>query len=114
MNRNNMARSRSTYSTYACIGLLIVIGILGYKYFEHIKYSNQLKDQIYSFDSMVNQLKFEKNSIDKEKSTCLDTVKSMQSHMDDFKQNLNRKDVEIRDLFQYKLDNDQKLVNALD
>jgi hypothetical protein len=38
----------------------------------------------------------------------------MQSHMDDFKQNLNRKDVEIRDLFQYKLDNDQKLVNALD
>jgi hypothetical protein len=105
---NKMSRA-TRYPPLIYIGLLLVIGMISFKYFKLAAFTSELKNQIYSSDERLNQYTFEKSSLEKEKEVCLGRIKFFEDRIEQNQQALNKKDSEINDLNQRLKDSEYRL-----
>ncbi len=108
--KHKMNRTQARYPVIVFAGLLVIIGIAGFKYWKLTVYVYEIEDNFYALETTVNQLKFEKNSIDKSKSVCDARVKAMEKEEKDIQELLNVRNQELYGLRKFKTDVGTELV----
>lgn len=91
-----------TYRTpaFVFIGLLVIIGILSYSYWDLVTQNNNLKLNLQTNEEKFNDVSIKKSSVDKQNEAYSNRIKYFEERIEQNNQALKKKDDEMSEVTQ--------------